>query len=64
LRYTLIAIIADRYGRTFVRVLRHPLQYWQWLLLFAAVAALLTWAAFIINRRLNQPRIPAAVSLN
>jgi membrane protein YqaA with SNARE-associated domain len=32
-RYTFIAIIADHYGRHFVRVLRHPSQYWGWLLL-------------------------------
>jgi membrane protein YqaA with SNARE-associated domain len=36
-RYTFIAIIADHYGRHFVRVLRHPSQYWGWLLLFAAI---------------------------
>jgi membrane protein YqaA with SNARE-associated domain len=34
-RYTFIAIVADHYGRHFVGVLRHPSQYWGWLLLFA-----------------------------
>jgi hypothetical protein len=31
---TFIAIVADHYGRHFVRVLPHPSQYWGWLLLF------------------------------
>jgi membrane protein YqaA with SNARE-associated domain len=39
-RYTVIAIIADLYGRHFIRVLRHPVQYWGWFLAFAALAAL------------------------
>ena len=32
-RYSLIAILADRYGHHFVRAVRHPGQYWGWLLL-------------------------------
>jgi membrane protein DedA with SNARE-associated domain len=36
-RYALIAVIAGHYGRHFIHVLRHPSQYWPWLLLFAAV---------------------------
>jgi hypothetical protein len=52
-RYTFIAIIADHYGRHFVRVLRHPSQYWGWLLLFAAVIFTLTMAGIAINRRLT-----------
>jgi membrane protein YqaA with SNARE-associated domain len=51
-RYTFIAIIADHYGRHFVRVLRHPSQYWGWLLLFAAVIFSLTMAGIAVNRRL------------
>ena len=51
-RYTFIAIIADHYGRHFVRVLRHPSQYWGWLLLFAAVIFTLTMAGIAVNRRL------------
>ena len=39
-RYSAIAIVADLYGRHFIRVIRHPVQYWGWLLLFfAAVSA-------------------------
>jgi len=52
-RYTFIAIIADHYGRHFVRVLRHPSQYWGWLLLFAAVIFSLIMAGILLNRRLT-----------
>jgi membrane protein YqaA with SNARE-associated domain len=54
-RYTLIAIIADHYGRHFVRVLRHPVQYWGWLLLFAAVILGMIMAGVVLNRRLEAP---------
>jgi membrane protein YqaA with SNARE-associated domain len=52
-RYSAIAIVADLYGRRFVRVLRHPTQYWGWLLLFAAVTAALIGGGILINRRLE-----------
>ena len=52
-RYGIIAIIADHYGRHFVRVLRHPSQYWGWLLLFAAVIFSLIMAGIVLNRRLS-----------
>jgi membrane protein DedA with SNARE-associated domain len=52
-RYTSIAIVADHYGRPFVRVLRHPSQYWGWLLLFAAVIFSLIMAGILLNRRLT-----------
>jgi membrane protein YqaA with SNARE-associated domain len=51
-RYTLIAIIADHYGRHFIRVLRHPVQYWGWLLLFAAVIVSVILAGIVVNKRL------------
>src|SRR5271154_2181613 len=34
-RYSAIALVADLYGRHFIRVISHPVQYWGWLLLFA-----------------------------
>ena len=34
-RYSAVAIVADLYGPHFIRVLRHPTQYWGWSLLFA-----------------------------
>ena len=52
-RYAFIAIIADHYGRHFIRVLRHPAQYWGWLLLFAAVIFSLVMVGIVINRRLT-----------
>jgi membrane protein YqaA with SNARE-associated domain len=51
-RYAALAIVAERYGRHFIRVLRHPVQYWGWLLLFAAVTVLLVLAGMQMNRRL------------
>jgi membrane protein YqaA with SNARE-associated domain len=52
-RYTFIAIVADHYGRHFIRVLRHPSQYWGWLLLFATVIFSLIMAGILLNRRLT-----------
>jgi membrane protein YqaA with SNARE-associated domain len=52
-RYATIAIVADHYGRHFIRVLRHPTQYWGWLLLFAAIILGLVGAGILINRRLG-----------
>jgi membrane protein YqaA with SNARE-associated domain len=51
-RYATIAIAADLYGRHFIRVLRHPTQYWGWLLLFAGMTFGLIAAGILINRRL------------
>jgi membrane protein YqaA with SNARE-associated domain len=51
-RYGIIAIIADHYGRHFIRVLRHPVQYWGWLLLFAALLFSLITGGIMLNRRL------------
>jgi len=51
-RYGIIAIIADHYGRHFIRVLRHPVQYWGWLLLFAALLFSLITGGIMLKRRL------------
>lgn len=51
-RYSAIAIVADLYGRHFIRVVRHPLQYWGWFLAFAAVVAVLAAGGILINRRM------------
>src|ERR1700734_1268368 len=51
-RYAFIAIIADHYGRHFVRALRHPSQYWGWLLLSAALILGLIMAGIVLNKRL------------
>jgi membrane protein YqaA with SNARE-associated domain len=53
LRYSLIAILADLYGRRMIRAVRHPGQYWGWLLLFAALVVAATVSAIVIKRRLE-----------
>ncbi len=50
-RYTLIAIIADHYGRHFIRVLRHPIEYWGWMLAFGAVILIVIAAGIVVNKR-------------
>jgi membrane protein YqaA with SNARE-associated domain len=52
-RYGTIAIIADHYGRHFIRAMRHPSEYWGWLLLFATVLFSLIIAGIVLNRRLG-----------
>jgi hypothetical protein len=51
-RYAVIAVVADLYGRRFVRMFQHPTQYWGWLLLFTAAILLLIGAGILFNRRL------------
>ena len=53
IRYSAIAIVADLYGRHFVRALRHPMQYWGWMLLFAALTIALIAGGILINQRLT-----------
>lgn len=53
MRYSLLAILADHYGRHFIRVVRHPAQYWGWLLLFATIVTGLVATGIVINRRLE-----------
>lgn len=50
-RYSLIAILADHYGRHFIRVVRHPLRYWGWMLLLVAIVSSLIYAVLTMNRR-------------
>jgi membrane protein YqaA with SNARE-associated domain len=51
-RYAAIAIVADRYGRHFVRMLRHPTQSWGWLVLLTAMVSCFIAAGILINKRL------------
>jgi membrane protein YqaA with SNARE-associated domain len=51
-RYTAIGVVAHLYGRHFVRILRHPTQYWGWLLLFTAAVLVLIGAGILVNRRM------------
>ena len=55
-RFAFVAVVADHYGRHFVRILRHPAQYWGWLLLFAALIFGMVAGGIMINRRLATPR--------
>jgi membrane protein YqaA with SNARE-associated domain len=52
-RYSAIAFVADRYGRHFVRALRHPMQYWGWMLLCAALMIAVVGGGVLLNRRLE-----------
>jgi membrane protein YqaA with SNARE-associated domain len=51
-RYTGIGVLADLYGRHFIRVVRHPTEYWGWLLVFVAAILALIGAGILVNRRL------------
>lgn len=53
LRYSLIAYIAARYGRHFMRIIRHPAQYWGWLSLFAVIMAAMVAIGIVTNKILG-----------
>lgn len=52
-RYSGVALIADHFGRHFVRVLRHPTQYWGWLLVFVVVIVVIVAGGILLERRLE-----------
>ena len=52
-RYFGIAFVAGHYGRHFLRVLRHPTQYWGWFAFFIAITAALIGGGIILTRRLE-----------
>ncbi len=54
-RYSVVALIADLYGRHFVRALRHPAQYWPWYFLIAAVVAAMATASILMKSKLQSP---------
>lgn len=54
IRYTAVALIAHLYGRHVIRVLRHPTQYWGWLLMFSFLFVLFAAAGVLVNRRLAE----------
>jgi len=51
-RYSAVAIAADLFGRHFVRMFRHPAEYWGWFVLFTAMIGVLIGAGILLNRRL------------
>ena len=59
-RYTAIGIVADVFGRHFVRMFRHPTEYWGWFVLFTAAILVLIGAGILINRRLLAVNPPAS----
>jgi len=52
-RYSVIALIADLYGRHFVRMFTHPAQYWGWFLVLGAAVLILIGAGIVFNKRLT-----------
>jgi membrane protein YqaA with SNARE-associated domain len=52
-RYFTIAFIAGHYGRRFLRVLRHPIDHWGWLVLFVALTLTLIAGGVFVSRRLE-----------
>jgi membrane protein YqaA with SNARE-associated domain len=51
-RYLVIGVLTDLYGRHFMRVIRHPTQYWGWFLIFTAAVLALIGAGILFNKRL------------
>jgi membrane protein YqaA with SNARE-associated domain len=49
-RYTVLALLADRYGRHLARVFLHPGQYWPWFLALLASVLLAAAAGHFIKR--------------
>ena len=52
LRFSLVAFLAARYGREFLRAVRHPAEAWGWLLLLAALVAIVVAGVTLMNRRM------------
>src|ERR1700751_3468256 len=52
-RYFGIAFVAGHYGRHFLRVLRHPVQHWGWLVLFVGLAVAMITAGIAASQRLE-----------
>jgi membrane protein YqaA with SNARE-associated domain len=52
-RYSMIALVADLYGRRFIRALRHPGQYWGWMVAIAAITIALIVGGILFKRRLE-----------
>jgi membrane protein YqaA with SNARE-associated domain len=53
IRYSAIALVADHYGRHLLRVLRHPMQYWGWMLLLLALTIALIAGGILVSRNLE-----------
>jgi len=60
-RYFGVAYIAGHYGRSLLRVLRHPTQHWGWLVTFGVLAVALVMGGIMLSKRLE--RIPEREAL-
>ena len=52
-RYFTIAFVASYYGRHFLRVLRHPMQHWGWIVAAAILALVLLAGGILASRWLE-----------
>jgi membrane protein YqaA with SNARE-associated domain len=52
-RYFGVAFVASYYGRRILRVLRHPMEHWGWLLLFIGLTGALIAGGIVISQRLD-----------
>jgi membrane protein YqaA with SNARE-associated domain len=57
-RYAGIALVADLYGRHFVRMLRHPMQYWPWVLLILCIVVATVIAVNWLSRE-SRSEVPS-----
>lgn len=62
-RYSLVAILADHYGRQVIPVFRHPAQHWNWLVLIGATVAGVVALGILIDKRLGTPADQISASL-
>jgi len=51
-RYSAVAIVGELYGHHFIRVLRHPTQYWAWFVLIVGILCALLGSAILLRRHL------------
>jgi membrane protein YqaA with SNARE-associated domain len=52
-RYSALSILARLYGRHLIRVLRHPTQYWGWLLVLAGIVVAVLATALLLQRQFS-----------
>ena len=53
-RYFTIAFVAGHYGRHFLRVLRHPTEHWEWIVVALVLTVALFVAGILGSRRLER----------
>ena len=63
-RYTVIAVVADYYGRHFIHILRHPGDYWVSLLLLGLFVFGLSFVTVLLHRHKTSAEAARAGSLH